>query len=157
MQVYVMLCLNQAQQILHHQIRSTNSPVGIAMWRNMAEALGWPARPVTFKQLAALALNRTSGWGSVDPQYASWGRFRMGHGHPATSNSGVWVLIGSAFCDASLVRTNSQSQVLYTVCRPPLCRIIGVCLREHYDIKRRPCLCFDFKCCKLFCCNGWCV
>ena len=57
------------------------------MWKHMAVALGWPDRPITFAALAALALNRT-GWASVGPQYASWGRFKLGHGHPQSSNSG---------------------------------------------------------------------
>lgn len=58
------------------------------MWRDMAVALGWPDRPITFAQLAALALNRTAGWASIGPQYAKWGRFRLGHGDPQASDSG---------------------------------------------------------------------
>jgi Ca-activated chloride channel homolog len=31
------------------------SPLGIAMWRPMAEALGWPDRPVGWKTIVDLA------------------------------------------------------------------------------------------------------
>ena len=86
--------------------RTTLAPVGMAMWKPMAVALGWPDRPITFKQLASLALNRTAGWSSIGPQYAAWGRFKMGHGHPATSNSGRLFVASSIFAFANLSTAN---------------------------------------------------
>jgi hypothetical protein len=39
----------------------TSVPVGIAMWRKMAQALGWPSKPISFKQLIDLAQD-PDGW-----------------------------------------------------------------------------------------------
>jgi hypothetical protein len=74
------------------------------MWREMAEALGWPDfRRVTFARLAALALNHSAGWASIGSEFAKWGRFKMGHGHPVTSNTGrLFFTLGvSAFSNSS--------------------------------------------------------
>ena len=67
---------------------TTLYPVGIAMWRDRAAALGWPDRPIPFSSLVSLALNSTAGWGALGPQFAHWGRLRMGHGNPQASNTG---------------------------------------------------------------------
>lgn len=69
----------------------------------VAYALGWPGRPVTIAQLAALALNRTAGWGSIGPTFSHWGRFKLGHGHPNSSNTGrlFFALAVSSFTNFS--------------------------------------------------------
>jgi len=65
---------------------SIYTPLGIAMWRPMAEALGWPDNPVGWQTLVDLAADE-QGWGRYD--HAEWGQFRLGHAHPAYSNSGL--------------------------------------------------------------------
>ena len=41
------------------------------MWRPMAEALGWPKKPVSWEQLIELA-NEPKGWSSYG--HPEWGR-----------------------------------------------------------------------------------
>jgi Ca-activated chloride channel family protein len=62
-----------------------NQPVGIAMWRPMAEALGWPDADIRWSQITDLAVN-PEGWAALG--HPEWGVFRYGHGHPEFSNSG---------------------------------------------------------------------
>ncbi len=66
------------------------SPVVIAMWKPMAERLGWPAKPIGWADILALA-TAPDGWGSVGEP--AWGRFRFGHTHPEYSNSGLMALL----------------------------------------------------------------
>ncbi|MEN8219256.1 MAG: substrate-binding domain-containing protein [Pseudomonadota bacterium] len=60
------------------------SPLGIAMWRPMAEALGWPNKPISWKTIIALA---EDGWASYG--HPEWGSFHFGHAHPKYSNAGL--------------------------------------------------------------------
>lgn len=78
-----------------------------------AVALGWPDSRITFKQLALLALNKTAGWGSVGAEYAQWGRFRMGHGHPGTPGTNSGSNSGRLFVASAVYAfTNLTSSVL---------------------------------------------
>lgn len=65
------------------------TPVGLAMWRPMAEALGWPADPISWAELIALA-NDPQGWASYG--HPEWGRLRLGHTHPQYSSAGLLFL-----------------------------------------------------------------
>ncbi len=65
------------------------TPVGIAMWQPMAEALGWPDKPVSLKALVDLA-NDPNGWASLG--HPEWGRLRLGHTHPQYSSAGLLFL-----------------------------------------------------------------
>jgi hypothetical protein len=77
------------------------SPVVIAMWKPMAEAIGWGKRPVGWSEILALAKD-PRGWASVGkPQ---WGPFRFGHTHPESSNSGVISLMAEVYAGAREVR-----------------------------------------------------
>lgn len=70
------------------------SPVVIAMWKPMAEALGWPKKEIGWSDVLAVA-NDPSGWASVGkPQ---WGAFRFGHTHPEYSNSGLMAVIAQIY------------------------------------------------------------
>lgn len=62
------------------------APLGIAMWRPMAEALGWPDKPVGWKTIVDLAA-APEGWKSFG--HPEWGRFRLGYPHPKYSNAGM--------------------------------------------------------------------
>lgn len=62
------------------------SPLGFAMWRPMAEVLGWPDEPVGWDTIVALAED-PDGWASYGRP--EWGTFQFGHTHPAYSNSGL--------------------------------------------------------------------
>ncbi len=62
------------------------APLGFAMWRPMAEALGWPDTPVGWDTIVELAAD-PQGWASYGRP--EWGDFRFGHTHPAYANSGL--------------------------------------------------------------------
>ena len=71
---------------------SVYSPIGIAMWRPMAEALGWPDTPVGFKTIVELAAD-PKGWARYG--HPEWGKLQIGHPHPLYSSAGMLFL--SAF------------------------------------------------------------
>lgn len=73
------------------------SPVVIAMWKPMAEALGWPQTRIGWSDILALAQD-PRGWESKGQ--AQWGRFRFGHTHPEFSNSGLQTLLAEAYAGA---------------------------------------------------------
>jgi Ca-activated chloride channel family protein len=62
------------------------APLGIAMWRPMAEALGWPNKPVGWKTIVDLAA-APEGWKAFG--HPEWGRFKLGYPHPGYSNVGM--------------------------------------------------------------------
>jgi Ca-activated chloride channel family protein len=66
------------------------SPAVIAMWRPMAEALGWGSRPVGWSDILDLARD-PRGWAAHG--HPEWGVFKLGHTHPETSNSGLAALL----------------------------------------------------------------
>ena len=62
------------------------APIGFAMWRPMAEALGWPDTPIGWDTIVELAAD-PEGWSAYG--HPEWGQFRFGHSHPAYSNTGL--------------------------------------------------------------------
>jgi Ca-activated chloride channel homolog len=65
------------------------TPVGFAMWRPMAEALGWPDRPIGWRTLVDLA-NDPAGWASHG--HPEWSTLKLGHTHPQYSSAGLLFL-----------------------------------------------------------------
>ena len=77
------------------------SPVVVAMWKPMAEALGWPGKPLGWADLAAMATSK-EGWARYGkPQ---WGEFKLGHTHPRFSNSGAVALVAATYAGAGKAR-----------------------------------------------------
>ena len=70
------------------------SPVVIAMWKPMAEALGWGKKPIGWSDILALARSQ-KGWEAYG--YPQWGRFKFGHTHPQFSNSGLISLFAEIY------------------------------------------------------------
>jgi Ca-activated chloride channel family protein len=70
------------------------SPVVIAMWKPMAEAIGWGKKPIGWSDILALARNE-KGWEAYG--YPQWGKFKFGHTHPEYSNSGLISLFAEAY------------------------------------------------------------
>ena len=70
------------------------SPVVIAMWKPMAEAIGWGKKPVGWADILALSRNE-KGWQSYG--YPQWGKFKFGHTHPEYSNSGLISLFAETY------------------------------------------------------------
>jgi Ca-activated chloride channel family protein len=77
------------------------SPVVIAMWRPMAEALGWPDEAIGWSDIAELATS-DEGWAGYG--YPEWGSFKLGHTHPNFSNSGIISVIAEAYAGAGKQR-----------------------------------------------------
>ena len=73
------------------------SPVVIAMWKPMAEALGWGKKPVGWADILALARD-PEGWKTYG--FPQWGQFKFGHTHPEYSNSGLISLIAEVYAAA---------------------------------------------------------
>lgn len=69
------------------------APLGFAMWRPMAEALGWPDEPIGWDTLVDLAAD-PDGWASIPEANPQWGQFRFGHTHPQFANSGLLSMTG---------------------------------------------------------------
>jgi Ca-activated chloride channel family protein len=70
------------------------SPVVIAMWKPMAEALGWGTQPIGWADILKMAKN-PKGWAEYG--YPQWGKFKWGHTHPQYSNSGLISLLAEAY------------------------------------------------------------
>src|SRR5271165_7629987 len=70
------------------------SPVVIAMWKPMAEAIGWGKKPIGWSEILALASSQ-KGWQAYG--YPQWGQFKFGHTHPQYSNSGLISLFAEVY------------------------------------------------------------
>jgi Ca-activated chloride channel family protein len=77
------------------------SPVVIALWQPMAEALGWPGEPIGWADIAEMAVSE-EGWSAYG--YPEWGSFNFGHTHPDYSNSGLVSVIAEAYAGAGKQR-----------------------------------------------------
>jgi len=73
------------------------SPVVIAMWKPMAEAIGWGKKPVGWAEILSLARSE-KGWAAFG--FPQWGKFKFGHTHPEYSNSGLISLFAEAYAAA---------------------------------------------------------
>ena len=62
--------------------------------RPMAEALGWPDKPISWDDIAELSAN-PDGWASKG--HPEWGQFKFGHTHPDYSNVGLLSLTALAY------------------------------------------------------------
>jgi Ca-activated chloride channel homolog len=70
------------------------APSGLAMWRPMAEALGWPDKPIGWHDIIELSAS-PDGWASVG--HPEWGTFKFGHTHPDYSNTGLLMMTSLAY------------------------------------------------------------
>ena len=94
------------------------SPVVIAMWKPMAEALGWGRKPVGWRDVLALAQD-PRGWSSVGQ--AQFGAFRFGHTHPEASNSGLIALLAETYAAAG----KSRGLTVQDVAKPEVGRFLA--------------------------------
>jgi Ca-activated chloride channel family protein len=65
---------------------SVYSPIGLAMWRPMAAALGWPDKPIGWQTIVDLAAD-PKGWARYN--HPEWGNLKLGHPHPKYSSAGM--------------------------------------------------------------------
>jgi Ca-activated chloride channel family protein len=73
------------------------SPIVIALWKPMAQALGWPSKALGWSDIANLSTS-TSGWAAYG--HPAWGDFKFGHTNPDDSNSGLDAVIAENYAAA---------------------------------------------------------
>jgi Ca-activated chloride channel family protein len=84
------------------------SPLTIAMPRPMAEALGWPDKPIGWSDVLALARD-PQGWARHG--HPEWGRFRLGKTNPTVSTSGLHALVGMYYAATGLTADLTEADV----------------------------------------------
>ena len=84
------------------------APLGFAMWRPMAETLGWPDTPIGWDTIVALAAD-PEGWASYGRP--EWGQFQFGHTHPGYANSGLLSMTGFVYGIAGKTETLAAADV----------------------------------------------
>lgn len=94
------------------------SPVVVAMWRPMAEALGWGRKPIGWGELLAVARDPRGWAGRGHPE---WGAFRFGHTHPEYSNSGLIAVLAEVY--AATGKTSGLTTA--DLERPEVARLVG--------------------------------
>ena len=77
------------------------SPIVIAMWKPMAQVLGWPGKPIGWADILAVSRD-PAGWGKHD--HPEWGAMKLGHTHPEYSNSGLLSALAIAYAGAKTTR-----------------------------------------------------
>lgn len=77
------------------------SPIVIAMWKPMAEALGWPSKALGWSDILKIG-GDARGWGALDRP--EWGELKLGHTHPEYSNSGLLSVLAIAYAGAGSTR-----------------------------------------------------
>jgi Ca-activated chloride channel homolog len=70
------------------------TPVVISMWKPMAEALGWPNKPIGWGDMLDL-IKDPQGWGKHG--HPEWGRFSWGHTDPEISTSALSTLLAEFY------------------------------------------------------------
>ena len=84
------------------------SPIVIAMWKPMAEALGWPKKELGWADILKVEKD-PKGWATYG--HAEWGAFKLGHTHPEYSNSGLLAVLAEAYAGAGKKRGLSAADV----------------------------------------------
>jgi Ca-activated chloride channel family protein len=84
------------------------SPLVIAMWRPMAENLGWPGRALGWRDIVEVTTD-PDGWGGRG--HPAWGRFKLGHTHPRYASSGLLALLAEAHAGADKTSALSQADL----------------------------------------------
>jgi Ca-activated chloride channel family protein len=84
------------------------SPIVIAMWKPMAEALGYPGKKLGWKEISELAKSN-EGWKAKG--HPEWGEFRFGHTHPGYSNSGLIAVLAENYAAVDKTRDLTPEDV----------------------------------------------
>jgi Ca-activated chloride channel family protein len=84
------------------------TPVVISMWKPMAEALGWPGKPIGWSDMLAL-INEPTGWGKFGKP--EWGRFSWGHTDPEISTSALSTLLAEFYAASGKQRGLTAADV----------------------------------------------
>jgi len=84
------------------------SPVVIATWKPMAEALGWPGKLLGWSDILKVSTS-PAGWGAFG--HPEWGPFKLGHTHPEFSSSGLLSVLAEAYAGAKKTRGLDKADV----------------------------------------------
>ena len=84
------------------------SPVVIAMWKPMAQALGWPSKALGWSDIANLSTG-TGGWAAYG--HPEWGDFKFGHTNPDDSNSGLDAVIAENYAAVNKQRNLTSADI----------------------------------------------
>lgn len=84
------------------------SPLVIAMWKPMAEALGWPNKPLGWTDILKVGKS-AAGWGGFGRP--EWGELKLGHTHPEYSNSGLLSVLAIAYAGSHKTRGLTASEL----------------------------------------------
>lgn len=87
------------------------SPIVIALWKPLAEALGWDKQRIGWADMAALAKNPLP---LAAHHSAQWGHFKLGHPHPEYSHSGLLSVLAQVYAGA-----DKLSHLTVTDIKPP--------------------------------------
>ena len=103
------------------------SPVVIAMWKPMAEALGWPGKTIGWADVLSLSTDK-AGWASRGRP--EWGAFKFGHTHPEYSNSGLISVLAQVYAATGKTTGLTRDDVN----KPETARYVGDIQRSivHY-------------------------
>ncbi len=89
-------------------VRFQLTPLVIAMPKPMADALGYPAKPVGWADIAKLATS-ADGWAAYG--HPEWGKFKLGKTNPNFSTSGLSALISQAYAATGKTRGLSDEDL----------------------------------------------
>lgn len=84
------------------------SPIVIAMWKPMAQVLGWPGRPIGWSDVLAVSRD-PAGWGKLG--HPEWGALKLGHTHPEYSSSGLLSTLAIAYAGSKTTRGLTAAQL----------------------------------------------
>jgi Ca-activated chloride channel homolog len=84
------------------------SPIVVALWKPMAEAIGFPKKNIGWAEMLSIA-KEPQGWATY--HYPNWGRFKLGHPHPEYSNSGLLSLFAQVYIGADKLTHLSKADL----------------------------------------------
>jgi Ca-activated chloride channel family protein len=102
------------------------SPIVIAMWKRMAQAIGWGEIDIGWNDLADLieeSNKEKKGWGIKG--FPKWGAFKFAHTHPELSNSGLLGLIAMAYAGVDKSRNLTVKDIQHPAIKRLLVDIEG--------------------------------
>lgn len=81
------------------------SPLVIGMPKEMAQAMGWPDRPIGWSDIIAISRD-PSGWARYG--HPEWGQFKLGKTNPQRSTSGLNALVATYYAATGLKNDLSE-------------------------------------------------
>ena len=84
------------------------TPVVLAMWKPMAQALGWPDKSIGLRDILDLNSN-PQGWGAVG--HPEWGQFKYAHTNPEVSSTGLSTVTAEFYAGAGKTSGLTQEDV----------------------------------------------